>query len=192
MKSLLSVVLTSALLSACTVLPQPTAKSTMTDHATPLQLTASSEYAKNIASQLVRNANVNVKTISVGVTTLNGVTSNYDTGTPFAQALSQQLMTELHQQHLKVMDFKTADFIRVTNDGDFALTRDYMELDEILPITHVLVGTFSQHRSGVEVNARLVDINSKVVVSVAQTLIPEDVVRQLAESEEKATLRQAP
>jgi len=38
----------------------------------------------------------------------------------------------------------------------------------------------------------LVDINSKDVVSVAQTFIPQLVVRQLSEQGDKAIIRKAP
>ena len=91
-----------------------------------------------------------------------------------------------------VLDFKATNFIRVTPKGDFALTRDYLELDEIMPITHVLVGTLSHHRDGVMANARLVNINTKEVASVAQVFIPESAVRQLDENYGQPVLRKAP
>ena len=152
----------------------------------------SSRFAYDIAAQLVHHANSNLQLTHVGVTTFSQVTSDYNESTPFAQALAQQLMTELHRAKVQVLDFKTTDFIRVTAAGDFALTRDYLELDEILPITHVVVGTWAQQRQGILVSARLVDINSKDVVSVAQTYIPEVVVRQLSEQGDKALIRKAP
>ena len=42
------------------------------------------------------------------------------------------------------------------------------------------------------VSARLVDINSKDVVSVAQSFIPQAVVSQLTEQGDKAIIRKAP
>ncbi|MGM0526568.1 MAG: FlgO family outer membrane protein [Pseudomonadota bacterium] len=193
MKSLLIAPLTVLLvISGCTVLPKPADPSKLSKQQQPYSSPESSRYAAEIAEQLAAQATTSTTDMVVGVTTLSGVTSDYSEGTPFAQTLTQQLMTELHRQQVPLMDFKTTDFIRVTDNGDFALTRDYLEIDEILPITHVVVGTMAQHRQGVMVSARLVDINSKDVVSVAQTFIPEMVVRQLNEQGEEAIIRKAP
>ncbi|MBT41624.1 MAG: hypothetical protein CMF12_03785 [Idiomarina sp.] len=179
-------------LSACTVLPKPEPKAQLSPYDKPFSEPGSAHYVNAIAEQLAHNATIDLTRTTIGVTTFSNVTSDYNEGTPFAQTLAQQLMTEMHRSDLPLMDFKTTDFIRVTEDGDFALTRDYLELDEIIPISHVVVGTWAQHRTGVMVSARLVDINSKDVVSVAQTFIPQLVVRQLSEQGDKAIIRKAP
>lgn len=182
----------SLLLSACTVLPKPDTQAQLSPHEKPFVQPGSSHYVNAIAEQLAHNATIDLSRTTIGVTTFSNVTSGYNESTPFAQTLAQQLMTEMHRNDLPLMDFKTTDFIRVTADGDFALSRDYLELDEILPISHVVVGTWAQHRSGVMISARLVDINSKDVVSVAQSFIPQHVVSQLSEQDNKAIIRQAP
>lgn len=193
MKHYLCIGLISALvLGGCTVLPKPDAKARLSSYDKPYQQPGSSQYASDIAQQLVHHAKADLSAATIGVTTFSNVTSDYNEGTPFAQTLAQQLMTEMHRQEMPLLDFKTTDFIRVTADGDFALTRDYLEIDEILPVTHVVVGTWAQHRAGVMVAARLVDINSKDVVSVAQTFVPQQVVRQLSEQGEKVIIRKAP
>lgn len=179
-------------LSACTVLPKPEPQAQLSPYDQPYTDPGSAHYVNAIAEQLAHNATIDLSRTSIGVTTFSNVTSDYNQGTPFAQTLAQQLMTEMHRNKLPLMDFKTTDFIRVTGNGDFALTRDYLELDEILPISHVVVGTWAQHRSGVMVSARLVDINSKDVVSVAQSFIPQAVVSQLTEQGDKAIIRKAP
>ena len=193
MKHYLCIGLLSALiLGGCTVLPKQDSKQSLSSSAKPYKQPGSSRYASDIAKQLVRHAKAELSSATIGVTTFTNVTSDYNEGTPFAQTLAQQLMTEMHRQDMPLLDFKTTDFIRITADGDFALTRDYLEIDEILPVTHVVVGTWAQHRAGVMVTARLVDINSKDVVSVAQTFVPQQVVRQLSEQGEKAIIRKAP
>ena len=189
---LLLVVVAALTLPACTVLPKPQPQAQLSPYDQPFIEPGSASFVQAIAEQLAHNATIDLSRTTIGVTTFSNVTSDYNDGTPFAQTLAQQLMTEMHRNDLPLMDFKTTDFIRVTEDGDFALTRDYLELDEILPISHVVVGTWAQHRRGVMVSARLVDINSKDVVSVAQSFIPQAVVRQLSEQGEQAILRKAP
>jgi len=184
-------------LSACTVLPakQEVAKTPVSDEAQPEKSYAqpdSAKFSAQLAEQLVDNASIRLNGAKVGITNLVGVTSQYDESSALSQVLSEQLLLELHRRELSVLDFKATNFIRVTPNGDFALTRDYLELDEIMPITHVLVGTLSHHRNGVMANTRLVDINTKAVVSVAQVFIPEAVAQQLDESYGQPTIRKAP
>ena len=127
-----------SLMSACTVLP---AKQQVAEKQPPeiyLQ-PYSAKYSAQLAEQLVDNASVRLSGVKVGITNLVGVTGQYNESSALSQVLSEQLVQELHRRELSVLDFKTTDFIRVTPNGDFALTRDYMELDEIMPITHVMV-----------------------------------------------------
>ena len=78
---------------------------------------------------------------------------------------------------MKVVDYKVTDYIRVTPGGDFALSRDFNELSAELPIRYVLTGTMTAHKNGVLVNARLIRIDNKQVISAARTFMPEAVVR---------------
>lgn len=195
MKLLLAALLTVTVSTACTILP---AKHEVADNhkeeqmPAPYQQPYSASYTAMLAQQLVDNASITMKDAQIGVTHMVGVTSQYNKSTALSQVISEQLMLELHRRHWNVMDFKTTDFIRVTDNGDFALTRDYLELDEIMPISHVVVGTLSNHRDGMMVNTRLVDINSKKITSVAQVFIPESVLRQLDENDGQPVLRKAP
>jgi TolB-like protein len=195
MKVFLTTLLTLTLSTACTVLPakQPVAHDNVEENSPDVyQQPGSAKFTAELAQQLVDNASVKLEKAQVGVTHLVGVTSQYDESSALSQVLSEQLMLELHRRNWNVMDFKTTDFLRVTSNGDFALSRDYLELDEIMPISHVVVGTLSRHRDGIMVNTRLVDINSKKVASVAQVFLPESVVRQLDENDGLPLLRKAP
>jgi len=180
-----------SLVSACTVLP---AKQQVAKEQPPETYSQpySAQYSAQLAEQLVDNASIRLSGVKVGITNLVGVTGQYNESSALSQVLSEQLVQELHRRELSVLDFKTTDFIRVTSNGDFALTRDYMELDEIMPITHVMVGTLSHYRDGIMANARLVDINTKDVASVAQVFIPAHVVQQLSEDHGKPVIRKAP
>ncbi|MGM7449125.1 FlgO family outer membrane protein [Idiomarina sp. ST20R2A10] len=199
MKLSIFVSFTALFLGACTMSPtkQEVAQTEVSDEekAAAEEIYTqpySARYSAELAKQLVENASIRLNSAKVGITNLVGVTGQYDQSSPLSMVLSEQLVQELHSRELSVLDFKATDFIRVTPKGDFALTRDYLELDEIMPITHVLVGTLSHHRDGVMANARLVNINTKEVASVAQVFIPESAVRQLDENYGQPVLRKAP
>lgn len=199
MKLFILLSFTALSLGACTVLPakQEVSQTEVSDEekAAAEEIYTqpySARYSAELAEQLVENASIRLNSAKVGITNLVGVTGQYDKSSPLSMVLSEQLVQELHSRELSVLDFKATDFIRVTPKGDFALTRDYLELDEIMPITHVLVGTLSHHRDGVMANARLVNINTKEVASVAQVFIPAHVVQQLSEDHGKPVIRKAP
>ena len=179
-------------LSACTVLPKPEQKVRYDDNGKSAIPAPINSYSTQLAQQLVANSQIDLSQTHVGVTDFVGVESSYQQASILAQAMSEQLRGELASREVPIIDYKTTDFIRVTSNGDFALTRDYMELDEIMPITHVMVGTLSHHRDGIMANARLVDINTKDVASVAQVFIPAHVVHQLSEDHGKPVIRKAP
>ncbi|WP_228614190.1 FlgO family outer membrane protein [Alkalimonas sp.] len=107
----------------------------------------------------------------------------YDETDLLGNQLAESFMHEVHQFGLHQIDFKTTDFIRVTPEGDFVFSRDFLELREEQPIEYVLGGTMVRHQSGVMVNARLVGIDSKRVLAVAQGFIPQPVIAGLQPSE---------
>ncbi len=192
MKSSIFIIATALSLGACTVLPAKQEITQVSEKTETYSQPYSAKFSAELAEQLVDNASIRLSSAKVGITNLVGVTGQYDESSPLSLVLSEQLVQELHRRELSVLDFKATDFIRVTPKGDFALTRDYLELDEIMPITHVLVGTLSHHRDGVMANARLVNINTKEVASVAQVFIPAHVVQQLSADHGQPVIRKAP
>ena len=192
MKLSIFVVVTALSLCACTVLPAKQEITQVSEKPETYAQPYSAKFSAELAEQLVNNASIRLGGAKVGITNLVGVTGQYDESSPLSLVLSEQLVQELHRRELSVLDFKATNFIRVTPKGDFALTRDYLELDEIMPITHVLVGTLSHHRGGIMASARLVDINTKTVASVAQVFIPAHVVQQLSADHGQPVIRKAP
>ncbi len=186
---LLFLMTTALAMTACTVLPKPEPKAEL--HRTSLSSAPAptNTFSVQLAEQLVNNSQVDLAKAHVAVTDLVGVQSPYNHATAFAQVMSEQLRGELAFRQVPIIDYKTTEFIRVTPQGDFALTRDYLEIDEILPITHVVVGTYSHYRDGVLASARLVDINNKHVVSVGSVYIPSAIIERLDESHTQPIIR---
>lgn len=145
-----------------------------------LSSTLAQELAMQLAQPLKQGDSAK---LHLAVTHLVDVTSQYNDATPLSQLFSENLIYALHQQKLQLVDYKTTDYIRVTPQGDFALSRDYMELDEISPVTHMLVGTMAEHNEGFIVNARVVHAQSNTVVSSGQVFIPSAVANDLRGSQ---------
>ena len=90
--------------------------------------------------------------------------------------LSESFVHELQRHGLLIVDFKTTGNIRVTKNGDYVFSRDWQELPERQIIDYVVTGTMTEQADGVIVNARMIGIQSKVVVATAQAFIPAWVI----------------
>ena len=90
--------------------------------------------------------------------------------------LSESFIHELQRHGLIVVDFKTTGHIRVTEGGDYVFSRDWKELPERQIIDYVVTGTMMEQEGGVMVNARMIGMQSRVVVATAQSFIPSWVI----------------
>ena len=89
------------------------------------------------------------------------------------QQIEESFIYELNRRGEVVVDFKTTGNIQVTPQGDFVMSRNYKDLSSRLPISRILTGTFSRNQQGILVNARIIDLRTKMVETTAQSLIPK-------------------
>jgi TolB-like protein len=125
----------------------------------------------------------------VGVTDFSYVDSPLDEGSVFSNHLSEAMIYDLHKFGVPVLDYKVTDYIRVTETGDFVLSRDYQELSEEVAIRYVVTGTLTTHQQGVLVNARLVQIDNKRVISAARSFIPRHIVQAVISRQGEQVMR---
>ncbi|QUI70362.1 FlgO family outer membrane protein [Pseudoalteromonas sp. M8] len=136
-------------------------------------------YVQSIMQDMVANLkHVNEKT-PVAVTSFVFLDKEFDKGSLLGNQLAESFIHELHAFGIPVVDFKTTDYIRVTPEGDFIFSRDFLELSDDHPFLYVLGGTLVNHQGGVMVNARVVGLRSKSVVGSAQGFLPQNVVNAL-------------
>jgi TolB-like protein len=93
--------------------------------------------------------------------------------------MAESLIHEIHVFGIPVIDFKTTDYIRITEQGDFAFTRDYEELSGYMPARYIVAGTMLKHDEGYLINARIVGVKSKAVVASAQSFIPNNIIEAI-------------
>lgn len=101
---------------------------------------------------------------------------DYQTQDDFGRLLSETMMFQLNQYGLRVVDFKTLPFIRITPEGDVSTSRDYRQLSSRIGARYLLHGTITSTRSGRLVNARLVSMGDNSVVATGQQFIPQYLV----------------
>jgi TolB-like protein len=103
--------------------------------------------------------------------------------------LSENFIHELQRHGMVVVDFKTTGHIRVTKDGDYAFTRDWKELPERQIIDYVVTGTMMEQENGVMINARMIGMQSRVVVATAQSFIPSWVIGEQINQDENVRMK---
>lgn len=152
-------------------------------------VTTVNEYSRNLIHELMEQHHALDDNAMVAVTDLSYTDSALDQGSLFGHHFSEAMIYDLHRFGVAVLDYKATDYIRVTPDGDFVLSRNFEELKAELPIKYVVTGTMTQHQQGLLINARLIQIDNKRVISAARTFVPNHIVRALLQWEQQQTLR---
>ncbi|WP_111977300.1 FlgO family outer membrane protein [Algibacillus agarilyticus] len=144
-----------------------------------------SDYVESLAIKLVKNMRYVTDKTPIAVASFVPVDSNLEETNLLGLHLAENFMHEAQQLGLSVIDYKSTGTIRVTETGDFSLSRDIDELRQWHPIEYVLTGTFTLNDRGIEVHARVVGIESRAVVASAQGFIPHSATQQLKQYNKK-------
>jgi TolB-like protein len=87
--------------------------------------------------------------------------------------IAESFIHELQRHGMIVVDYKTTGHIRVTKEGDYVFSRDWKELPERQIIDYVVAGTMVEQEGGVMINARMIGMQSRVVVATSQSFVPD-------------------
>lgn len=140
------------------------------------------DYVRNMAQDLVSNMEFVSERTPVAVTHFSLIDSNLQQTNLLGQQMAESFVHEFHKFRMPVVEYKATQFIRVTDLGDFVLSRDFLDLKNSTPIQYVLTGTMTKHQGGFIVNARMLGMESNVVVASAQSFIPFYIVEALIPS----------
>ncbi len=140
------------------------------------------DYVRNMAQDLVSNMEYVTEATTVAVTHFSILDSDLKETNLFGQQMAESFVHEFHKFRMPVVEYKATQFIRVTENGDFVLSRDFVELTNTTPIQYVLTGTMTKHQGGYIVNARMLGMRSNIVVASAQSFIPFYIVDALIPS----------
>lgn len=139
-------------------------------------------YMRGLMQGLTSNLQHVSSETPVAVTSFIYLDGEEDKASLLGNQISESLMHEIHKVGIPVLDFKVTDYLRVTEHGDFIMTRDFNQLSDKLMIKYVVTGNLVKHQGGYLVNARVVDILTKTVVGSGQTFIPATVASAVLRS----------
>lgn len=140
------------------------------------------DYVRNMAQDLVSNMEFVSERTPVAVTHFSLIDSDLKQTNLLGQQMAESFVHEFHKFRMPVVEYKATQFIRVTEVGDFVMSRDFLDLKNSTPIQYVLTGTMTKHQGGFIVNARMLGMQSNVVVASAQSFIPFYIVDALLPS----------
>lgn len=157
--------------------------------ANPVSITASqnnvsqsrniNHYVQGIMLDLISNFKFVGLSSNMAVSSFVFLDSDYATSDLLGFQIAESFIHEIHKFGIPVIDFKATGSMRVTESGDFVLSRNYLELQADQPVKYVLLGTLAKHLDGVLVNARIVSMESKEVVATAQGFLPLHITKSL-------------
>ncbi len=149
---------------------------------------AINDVVKGLAYQMLTSSSfVNTKTPVAVASFVN--LKDLESTNWLGNQLAESFVHELQRHGLVVIDFKTTGHIRVTGEGDYVFSRDWQELPERQIIDYVVSGTMVEQENGILVNARMIGIQSKVIVATAQSFIPTWVLGDEMHHNEKVRMR---
>lgn len=132
-------------------------------------------YARGLMQDLVANLQYVNATTPVAVVSFVMLDSDYNEANLLGIQIAESLIHEVHKFGIPVIDFKSTGFIRITENGDFAFSKNYEDFGGVMPARYIVGGTMLKNAEGYLINARIVGVKSQAVVASAQSFIPNHV-----------------
>lgn len=141
---------------------------------------------KNLADQLDKNVvgtNLSNKYVVTSFTNLDKI----DDTTALGRLISENLIYGLQVHKWQIIEIRLTKGVDVNAAGEFFLSRDISKLKDEYKISGVVTGTYSVAEGNLTINARVIDINTGIVMSSAQTYVPVNMVPAAPSQNEGST-----
>jgi TolB-like protein len=168
---LIVVLFTSSLICSCTTLATNDNKMSGENPLIIPPFGNFNDRMENLAAQLDKNAARKEPTNIYIVTSFANLDKLGDTSA-LGRLISENLMHGLQMHKWQILEVRLTKGIEVTADGEFSLSRDVSKLKDEYKISGIVVGTYSVAEGNLTINARVIDVNTGIVISSAQTYIP--------------------
>ncbi|MBY5992922.1 FlgO family outer membrane protein [Ferrimonas balearica] len=150
---------------------------------------ALNDLAQAIARDLVRHHD-NLDTTQLTAVTTPVMLEQFEQSSLFARQLGEALLAALHQQGLNLVDLNGSDRVRITEQGNLMLSRDFESLASQLPVDQVVVATVATSRDSVQIHSRLISVANRRVLSASQSSVPWQSLPQYFSPAQRVSLEQ--
>ncbi len=134
-------------------------------------------YAEQLAYQLAQTDALQQQ--KVAISSFVELDETLSKSSPLGNQLAELLRTLLPQHGVQVVEHKLTSNFHVGPHGDFALSRDTRLLARQLPMDAILTGTLITTERGMEIQVRVVQLDSQTISSSASGFIPHLVLNQI-------------
>lgn len=130
------------------------------------------DYVESLSLTLVEGFRGEMSQSQVMITSFVSLDQSLQHSNQLGNQLAEQSFSQLHQFGMNVVERNLAEVVNADNS---ALFRQKNLVNS--KASHVLTGTLIHRNDGVEVNARIVDVNTKLSVANAKQLIPYYIIK---------------
>ncbi len=129
----------------------------------------------SIANKLKQSSTINFKEDQSTVTTTSFVDLNMlNKTTQFGRLLGESMLSELFRRGFNITDFRGQGAITINQTGEFYITRDSTKLQNEVPNTYILVGTYTKIEDNTLINVRIIDNHSGKLIASAREIYEGD------------------
>jgi len=131
-----------------------------------------------LADQLERNVDrerVDNTFIVTSFSNLNRLSETSGLG----RLIGENLIHELQVRRWRVFEMRTAKDVTINDTGEISLSRDANRIRNTFKLGGVVTGTYSIAGNDIIINARVVDNETGLVISTAQTHLPVDAFTEM-------------
>ncbi len=138
------------------------------------------QLVSSMSEQLTKNKNFSdIQSPVIAITSFVCL-DNFKATSRLSNILSETFIHEMQIRGYRVIDFKTMGNIKIDSQGDFLFSRDMSKLQSSLSVNYALAGTYIEYKSGIVINARIIDLKTHIVLSTAQVFIPRRIVNRIS------------
>lgn len=124
-----------------------------------------------MADQIERNVDRKSLENTFIVTSFTNLNKLSET-TPFGRLVAENLIHELQVRKWKIFEVRLTKDVIINETGEFSLSRDIKKIKDMYRVGGIVTGTYSVVNDHIIVNSRVIDINTGLVASSAQSHMP--------------------
>ncbi|RRS06697.1 hypothetical protein EAG18_21045 [Pseudoalteromonas sp. J010] len=132
---------------------------------------AVANYASQIALEL-SDTILGQKPESIAVASFVNFNQSLRDTNQLGNQIAESLIHQMQKLGYQALDFKALGKIEVTPSGDLVFSREAQRLKSVKAPSHILSGTMIYRPRGVEVNARLLEFSTNLVIATTAVTIP--------------------
>ncbi|MEY8213581.1 MAG: FlgO family outer membrane protein [Colwellia sp.] len=134
------------------------------------------DYTDRLAHNLYRNMRNKKLNQPILVTSFVHLDNSLQKTSTLGNLISESLIGNIQEYDIQVMDVHLMGAVNITPTGDLVFSRDRDDILYSGEIAYVLSGIIVESERGFTINARIMELKTKKIISTASTFIPSFVI----------------